>query len=79
MVPQEVHDRLKAQPFEPFVLITSDQGRHEVRHPELAIPVKGGRLYLFAPAHDDGSVMASPTVVSLLHVTTIHPHDASAA
>jgi hypothetical protein len=35
MIPEEVREALKRQPFEPFRLVMSDGAGYEIRHPDL--------------------------------------------
>ena len=59
--------RIRQRPFIPFVVVTTDGTRYEVRHPELLMP---GRRYVHIgiPA-DPAQALADRTVIlSLLHL-----------
>jgi hypothetical protein len=73
MSPKEVRRRLDEKPFQPFVMITADGERHEVRHPENARLLPGGVVYLFHPIDSGEAQVDYPIAVSLPHVTTIEP------
>jgi len=76
-------DRIKAQPFRPFRIVTSDGEAHEVRHPELAhlgSDQRGRVLYLFEPKPEDADeVKVPPKTINLTHVTTLEPVESEAS
>ena len=73
----ELIDRIKAQPFQPFRIVTSDGYTHEVRHPELVMigsDQSSRILYLFEPATPEADeVRIPPKRINLTHVTTLEP------
>ncbi|MEM9881610.1 MAG: hypothetical protein AAF800_01680 [Planctomycetota bacterium] len=79
MSAKEVLRQLTAQPFQPFVVVTSDRSRHEIRHPENARVIEGGLLFIFRPSNDPEAQSELPITLSLLHVTTLDPLRESAA
>ena len=44
----ELQKRLRKQPFEPFRVVLSSGDAYEVRHPEMALLLKGG-IYVAVP------------------------------
>jgi len=79
----ELIDRIKAQPFRPFRIITSDGEAHEVRHLELVrlgSDERGRVLYLFEPIADDAvEVKVPPKTINLTLVTTLEPVESEAS
>jgi hypothetical protein len=73
----ELIERIKAQPFRPFRIVTSDGEGHEVRHPELVrlgSDDRGRVIYLFEPVADDPVEVKIPAkTINLTHVTTLEP------
>ena len=73
----ELIEWIKAQPFRPFRIVTSDGESHEVRHPELVrlgSDQRGRVLYLFEPVADDVvEVKVPPKTINFTHVTTLEP------
>lgn len=76
---KEILKKLKAQPFEPFMIVTSAGDRYEVRHPENLKVVPGGTLYVFAPIEDESYNADSPTLVGLHQVSSVEPSPNTAA
>lgn len=67
MTVDQIKAALRAQPFRPFRIRTSDGQVYEVRHPEMAAMLKGMERTLFValPGQD------AAAVIDLLHVTAI--------
>lgn len=67
MTVDQIKAALRAQPFRPFHIRTSDGQEYEVRHPEMAAMLKGMERTLFValPGQD------AAAVIDLLHVTAI--------
>ena len=76
MTLQDFQKLLKAQPFQPFRLVTSGGERYEVRHPEMAFLTRTTIVLGLAP--DTRGVAEDWTMISLLHVTAIEPVRATA-
>lgn len=67
-----LHARLRAQPFRPFRVVTSGGDSYEIRHPEMAIPLKH-ELMIFLP--DPEGVPERYRTVAMLHITALEPVD----
>ncbi len=68
---KELHERLRHRPFEPFRIVLSSGDAYEVRHPEMAMLVKGG-IYVAEP-DAKGEPPEVAARCSLLHITAIEP------
>ena len=75
----EIKDQLEAEPFEPFIVVTSSGDRYEVRHREFALLARRGHLYVFRPVEDSDAQVDKPTIISLLHIVAIEPAPERAA
>jgi len=76
---KEIVIKVKAEPFEPFLVVTSAGDRYEVRHPENLQVVKSGTLYIFSPTDDDEAMVESPVIVGLHQVASLEPSPNTAA
>jgi hypothetical protein len=72
MTPQELRDRLRHTPFEPFRLVTTRGTFYDVRNPEMMM-VGTGSVTVGIPAPEDVSLYQSSITVSLFHVHHIEP------
>jgi hypothetical protein len=72
MLPNEVREELRRQPFEPFRLYLSDGTTYEIRHPDLVM-VGIQRLLVGVPAEGREGIFQRYDVVSLLHVVRLEP------
>jgi hypothetical protein len=68
---RELRHRLQKQPFEPFRVVLSSGESHEVRHPEMALLLRGA-IYI-AETDVNGELPEVPAWCSLLHITAIEP------
>jgi hypothetical protein len=68
---RELRERLRKSPFEPFRVVLSSGDAYEVRHPEMALLLKGG-IYVAVP-DAKGDLPDVPVWCSLLHITAIEP------
>jgi hypothetical protein len=68
---RELTHRLRKQPFEPFRVVLFSGESHEVRHPEMALVLRGG-VYIAEP-DEKGELPEVPAWCSLLHITAIEP------
>lgn len=75
---KEIVKKVKVEPFEPLLVITSAGDRYEVRHPENLQVVRNGTLYIFSPSEDELTV-ESPVIVGLHQVASIEPSPNTAA
>lgn len=76
---KEIVKKLKSQPFEPFLVVTSAGDRYEVKHPENLQVVRSGTLYIFSPVDDEELTVESPVIVGLHQVTSLEPSPNNAA
>lgn len=74
MAPADIRPLLRARPFAPFRVITSDGTACEVRHPELVMMGMGSVVIGYAsPASPD--VYETYDIVSLRHIVRMEPID----
>jgi hypothetical protein len=71
MSAKALQDRLTRRPFEPFRVVLSSGDMHEVRHPEMALLLKGG-IYVALP-NAKGGLPEDAVWCSSLHVAAIEP------
>jgi len=64
-------EKLNAEPFEPFVVVTNSDDRYEIRHPEMA-KVAPRRVYIFRPVDERGWV-EEPTIIGLHNISALAP------
>ena len=70
MSSDDLLELVRRRPFIPFVLVTTDGTRYEVRHPEMLMP--GRRTVTIGIPEDPGRpVYERQVIVSLLHVADI--------
>ena len=67
MSSDDLLERIRHRPFLPFVVVTSDGTRYDVRHPEMLMP---GRRTVTIGLPDDPTtpVYDRQVIVSMLHV-----------
>jgi len=72
MTLDDVLDLLKRRPFAPFRVVTSSGESYDVRHPEMAWPIRNG-LYvgLGGGAGSADQVPERAAFVSLLHISAL--------
>jgi len=68
---RELQKRLQKRPFEPFRLVLSSGDAYEMRHPEMALVLKGGIEIAEPDAKGEPPEVAA--WCSLLHITAIEP------
>jgi hypothetical protein len=68
---RELQKRLQQRPFEPFGVVLSSGDAYEVRHPEMALLLKGGIEIAEPDAKGEPPEVAA--WCSLLHITAIEP------
>jgi translation initiation factor 2 beta subunit (eIF-2beta)/eIF-5 len=67
MSSDDLLQRIRQRPFLPFVVVTTDGTRYEVRHPEMLMP--GRRTVTIGLPDDPGTpVYDRQVIVSMLHV-----------
>lgn len=69
---EELKSWLSRRPFEAFRVVTSSGESYVVRHPEVALLVKGG-LYVGMSASDNGDIPDRAAFCSMLHITAVEP------
>ena len=72
---EDLLERIRQRPFVPFVVVTTDGTKYEVRHPEMLMP---GRRTVIVGLPDDPAtpVFDRHVIVSMLHVQRLeflHP------
>ncbi len=77
MSAKALQDRLNRRPFEPFRIVLSSGDAHEVRHPEMALLLRGG-IYVAVP-DSDSELPEEAIWCSLLHVASIEPAKSQSA
>lgn len=67
MSSDDLLERIRHRPFLPFVVVTTDGTKYEVRHPEMLMP--GRRTVTIGLPDDPGTpVYDRQVIVSMLHV-----------
>jgi hypothetical protein len=67
-----IQDLLSRRPFEPFHIVTSSGKTYDVRHPEMAWPIRNG-VYVGMGRH--GKIPDRAAFVSLLHIAAVEESD----
>lgn len=65
-------------PFVPFVIVTTDATRYEIRHPEFLMPSRH-HVIIGVPASPVEAVPETSAYLSLLHVQRVEIRDAAEA
>lgn len=60
-----IQELLARRPFEPFRIVTSSGQMYEIRHPELAWPIRNG---VYVGLGGKGKLPERAAFVSLLHI-----------
>ena len=68
MTLDNVLELLRERPFEPFRIVTSSGESYQIRHPEMAWPIRNG---LYVGLGTKGPVPDRAAFVSLLHISAI--------
>jgi len=73
MPPEELWQKLRAQPFEPFRLFLTDGTAYDIRHPELMMV--GRRAAVIGIAHSEQPMpfFEHTATVALLHIVRLEP------
>ncbi len=67
MSSDDLLQRIRERPFHPFVVVTTDGTKYDVRHPEMLMP--GRRTVTIGLPDDPGTpVYDRQVIVSMLHV-----------
>jgi hypothetical protein len=76
---QQFLEKLKAEPFEPFVVVTNSGDRYEVRHPEFA-KVAPRHVYVFRPSDSDSPHRVQGAyIIGLRNISALEPMPNEAA
>ncbi len=67
MAPADLHARLRARPFEPFRIVTTDGTTYEVRHPDLVLVGLSSAIIGY-PAPGDPATYDRYDIVSMCHI-----------
>ena len=70
MAPADLLARLRARPFEPFRIVTSDGVTYDVRHPDLVLVTLGSAVVGFPDPSAPG-VASRYDIVSLRHIVRL--------
>jgi len=63
-----VLELLRRQPFEPFRVVTSSGESYQIRHPEMALPIRNG---IYIGLGGKGRLPDRAAFVSLLHISAL--------
>ena len=75
MVPEELRESLRQQPFEPFRLVLTDGVGYDIRHPDLLMV--GARTAVVGLTGDPGQTFFERSVkVDLAHISRLEPLEA---
>ena len=79
MMPQDVLQKLRRRPFQPFRLFLSDGTSYEIHHPEMAIV--GQSAVVIGIPGPKGSEGPAERIVdcSIFHITRLEPIDGAPA
>jgi len=76
MTPEELHDTVKQQPFEPFRMVMTDGAAYDIRHPDLLWV--GKRTAMVGLTGSPGQTFFERSVkVDLLHIVRLEPLEAN--
>ena len=70
-------EKLRAIPFEPFVIVTNSGDRYTVHHPELA-KLAPRHVYVFEPRDQEGLVKDA-SIIGLRNISALEPLPGKAA
>jgi hypothetical protein len=73
MNPQEIRDKLRARPFVPFRVYTSDGNYLDVKHPEMAMLTRMALLIGRPVADSTKDIPRHYDSVSPLHIVRLEP------
>ncbi len=68
MTLDNVLELLKRRPFDPFRVVTSSGESYEIRHPEMAWPIRNG---VYVGLGGKGGLPDRAAFVSLLHISAV--------
>jgi hypothetical protein len=72
MAANDIIALLRARPFEPFRIVTSDGTTYEVRHPELVMVGVASTIIGYPDRHNPG-VYERYDIVSMRHIVRLEP------
>lgn len=75
MVPEELRDTLRHQPFEPFRIVLTDGASYDIHHPDL-LWVGQRTVYVGLTGQPGQTLFERAVKVDLLHITRVEPLDA---
>jgi len=78
MVPEELRDTLRQQPFEPFRIVLTDGAAYDIRHPDL-LWVGLRSAYVGLTGQSGHTFFERYVKVDLSHVVRIEPLQAASA
>jgi hypothetical protein len=78
MPPDEIKEKLRHRPFEPFRLFLDDGTAYEIRHPELLLVGRRSAVIGLTDKPAEGLYDRYITV-ALLHITCLEPLDVATA
>ena len=76
--PEEIVDRLRQKPFQPFVIVASEGLRYEIQHPDLVHVSE--RTVLILHAHPRRPTLFNrETRLAIIHIVAIEEHSDATA
>lgn len=66
--PEEIHSRIRSQPFVPVQIVTTTGQTYDIRHPELVL-VTQRFVEIGLPSNKNPMIASQVTRVALVHVT----------
>ncbi len=76
MPPEDLWERLRRQPFEPFRVYLTDGSVYEVRHPELLMVGRRSAVIGITQPQQSPPLYERTTTVALLHIVRLEPLEA---
>jgi hypothetical protein len=73
MNPQAISEFLRARPFVPFRVYTSDGGSFEIKHPEMAMLTRMALVVARPVADPTREIPTRADLVSPLHIVRLEP------
>ncbi|MFO0925972.1 MAG: hypothetical protein U0736_02910 [Gemmataceae bacterium] len=72
MAPADFHTLLRARPFVPFRVVTTDGTTYEVRHPEMVLVAHASAVIGYPDPRDPGTAQRYD-IVSMRHIVRLEP------
>jgi len=78
MSSEDLFKLIRRRPFVPFVVVTTDGTRYEIRHPEFLMPLRH-HVIIGVPANPGDTVPDTSVYLSLLHLQRVEIQERAGA